>query len=145
MSIIAYPTYITLFLIEDMLLKKKDLKSKKFFRVNIPKDTMKKISMNSCASFVTFIMFFIIYIYILGFKGIENKLRQGIYDNDNAIWNDIMQVFIIKPEIVLCLVISIGIIYIVSYFEEVEEKTGMEKVIELNIPSLWKAIIKKDD
>ncbi|WP_164469231.1 hypothetical protein [Aliarcobacter cryaerophilus] len=106
---------------------------------------MKKISMNSCASFVTFIMFFIIYIYILGFKGIENKLRQGIYDNDNAIWNDIMQVFIIKPEIVLCLVISIGIIYIVSYFEEVEEKTGMEKVIELNIPSLWKAIIKKDD
>ena len=143
-SIIAYPTYITLFLIEDMFLKKKDLKNKKFFRVNIPKDAMKKISMNSCATLVSFVMFFIIYKYILGFKWIGNNLRQGIYDN-NAIWNDIIQVFIISPGILVFLLIFISIIYSISYFEEVEEKTGMGKIIDLSIPSLWKSIIKKDD
>ncbi len=135
---------LTLFLIEDMFLKKKDLKNKKFFRVNIPKDAMKKISMNSCATLVSFVMFFIIYKYILGFKWIGNNLRQGIYDN-NAIWNDIIQVFIISPGILVFLLIFISIIYFISYFEEVEEKTGMGKIIDLSIPSLWKSIIKKDD
>ena len=74
-SILSYPTYIALFQIEDMLLKKKDLRNKKFFRVHIPKNIRKKIWMNSFASMVTIIVLTILLKYIMYFKIIINKIN----------------------------------------------------------------------
>lgn len=140
-SILSYPIYISLFQIEDMLLKKKDLKNKKFFRVHIPKNIHKRIWMNSLASIITIILFVISLKYIIYFEIIVNKVIQRAGDINTFIIKE----FIVDSILVYIILGIIAIIYILSWFEEVEEKTGMEKILDLNIPSLWKSIIKKDD
>lgn len=140
-SILSYPTYIALFQIEDMFLKKKDLRNKKFFRVHIPKNIRKKIWMNSFASMVTIIVLTILLKYIMYFEIIINKIIQKT-DDINAI---IIKGFIVDSTLVYVILGSIAIIYLLSWFEEVQEKTGMGKILDLNIPSLWKSVIKKDD
>ncbi len=140
-SILSYPTYIALFQMEDMFIKKKDLKNRHFFRLNISTNIKKKIWMNSFASIVTTIVFIALLKYILYFKIIINQIIQ----NTGYINNFNIKEFLVEPLLIYSILVCILIIYSFSWFEEVQEKTGLEKIIDLNLPSLWKSIIKKED
>ncbi|NUW29568.1 hypothetical protein [Aliarcobacter butzleri] len=57
--------------------------------------------------------------------------------------SNIEKIIYIESRLVYTILILIVFVYTLSYLEEVEEKTRLEKILDLNIPSLWKSIIKK--
>jgi len=129
---LAFPTYLALFGIEYLIVNAKNKTEKNLFRLNVPKKIEKKITMNTIASIITIINVFIIDKYVLSFY--------TIVDDDFFI--KLTKVFAISYIPILVIGFCILIIYSISYFEEVDEKTAKEKIIDLQIPSLWKEVIK---
>lgn len=129
---IAFPTYLVLYGIEYLLFDNKNLTEKKLYRLNLPKKIAKKTSMNTIASFITIINIYIIDKYILFFNTIK----------DNDLISKLKKVLFIDYRVVLVIIFLILIIYLMSYSEEIDERTGMEKIVDLKIPSLWKEVIK---
>lgn len=130
-AIFAFPTYLVLFSIEYIAFNNKNLAEKKLYRLNLPKRIVKKTSMNTIASIITIINLYIIDKYILFFNTI----------NDDLI-NKLKKILFIDYRVVLVIIFLILIIYMMSYFEEIDERTGIEKIVDLKIPFLWKEVIK---
>jgi magnesium-transporting ATPase (P-type) len=122
MIIMAYPTFLALYSFELLLnYKEKDLNKRKFFRLNIPKGTSKRFWMNFIAMFNTSLLIGIAFIFIqsiINFKFVNIPYQVSI-------------------TILSCLFI----IYFISFFVEVDNKTAYDKINSLTIPSLLKKTI----
>ncbi|MDY0051058.1 MAG: hypothetical protein RBR65_00840 [Aliarcobacter sp.] len=132
-SVLSYPTYIALYLLEYFL-DQGYLKNKSFYRINIPKDIKKKIRFNTIMSIFTLINIFIVYNYK------ENYLNIIEGTNEKVI-------FLIFLSIFICFLFLIVIYFFnwhLSKGQEIDKKDSLEKIVDLNIPSLWKSIIKQD-
>ncbi|PHO10962.1 hypothetical protein CPG37_00505 [Malaciobacter canalis] len=134
MAIMAYPTYIALYAFELALqYKKKDLETKKFFRLNIPSENPKKYWMNFIAMLVTtFSMTIAIQIItIVQIPQLQISFFKKIFDGS-----------LIPYPISITILIGLLLIYLISFSTENDNRAAYDKIESLSIPSLWKTIIK---
>lgn len=131
-AILAYPTYVALFTFEFFSYRKKDILIKKLFRLNIPKTNPKRTIMNISASVATLMA-----------MATALKLFNTIMNPELQI-SFIQQMgngSLIRHNIAIVLVISILIIYFVSFFTENDERTAYDKIESLSMPTLWKKVL----
>ncbi len=134
MAILAYPTYIALLTFEHFSrYNSQDLEKRKFFRLNIPKNNPKKYWMNLIASITTFLSINI---------AIKIILIIQIPDLQINFFKNIFNGTLVSYPLSITIILLILIIYSISYFIEIDTRTAYDKIEDLNIPSLWKNIIK---
>ncbi|TMO52855.1 hypothetical protein [Pseudoalteromonas phenolica] len=134
MAVFAYPIYLALFYFE--LMSGKNTGKRKFFALNIPEENPKRFWMNFSAFMVALLIipnFLKIYMALNLSPEAQSKVMLNIVlgSSNFQMWGNIV------------LLSFIVIIYLISYFTEIDERDPMTKIEELSIPSLWKGVLKK--
>ncbi len=134
MAILAYPIYLALYYFE--FINGKSNGSRKLLSLNIPEDNPKKFWMNFSAFMVAILIipnFIQLYVtFSLGAEAQANAmLNIALGSSSLQMWGNIL------------LISFLFVIYIISYFTEVDDRDPMTKIEELSIPSLWKSVLKK--
>ncbi len=90
--------------------------------------------MNLCASIITMLLVDIIIKILIAMQipKFQTNLLIRIIDGT-----------LVSYQISLLIFIFIGIIYVISYFTKIDDKTAYDKIESLSIPSLWKQLMKQ--
>ncbi|WP_063651348.1 hypothetical protein [Aliivibrio fischeri] len=134
----AYPVYLALFAVEYVLLPSKKSSGKHLLKLNIPKKVMPRNFMNVAATFVTIFMipnFIKLYEILNGIRNNEISAANGFINylmgfESNQLLSNGLAIFLIL------------IVYIISYFTTFDERSAVEKIETLSVPSLWSGIFK---
>ncbi len=134
MAVFAYPIYLALYYFEIMSGKSNG--SRKFFSLNIPEGSQKRFWMNFSA-FMVALLIIPNFLKIYSALGLSAEAQANVMINialgssSFQMWGNIL------------LLLFLLIIYLISYFTEIDERDPMTNIEELSIPSLWKGVLKK--
>lgn len=134
LAICAYPVYLSLYYFEAFSTKI-GINGKQFFRLNIPKSNPRKYFMNFVASVVVLGLLpnaFTFYAAVHLPPEAQAKLIVSLMFGSSPfqIWHNGIAVM------------SVFVIYLISYWSEPDDRHPIEKIDQLSVPSLWKSALK---
>lgn len=133
-KVLSYPTYLALYSSELFMSKKANLEKRHFFRLNLSLDSTKRFYMNIAATYVTVMTFLTVGMKI-NFLFSNPKLSKSFIQS-------IFQGTLIPNSLAISILVAILIIYIISWFSDIDTNKPYDKIEVLSIPSLWMKTLK---
>jgi hypothetical protein len=134
-AVLAYPVYLAMYSLESIIVKRSPNKDRYLLALNLPKDTKKLITMNLVTSGVVFALAPELLTLFAALKKISKDPVSAV------------QVFTDATPLLLwsncTALVFIGILYRMSFLNEIDPRAPQEKIFALSVPSLWKTIIKE--
>ena len=134
MKLLSYPTYLALYSLEFFIKKTYNLEKRHFLRLNIPLESTKRFWMDIIASFVT--------IFTSIAVGMQLYILFTFPETVKYFFESFYKGTLIPIPLAVTIIIAILIIYIISWFTDVDTKKAYDKIQYLTIPSLFTKALK---
>ena len=134
MKLLSYPTYLALYSLELFMNKRYNPEKRYFFRLNIPSESTKRFWMDIIASVVTIFTGLAIGIqlyFLFAFPKTEKHFFESLFKGT-----------LIPMPLAIFIIFAVLIIYIISWFTDVDTKKAYDKIQSLTIPSLFTKVLK---
>jgi len=134
MKLLSYPTYLALYSLELFMPKISDSEKRYFFRLNIPSESTKRFWMDIIASVVTLFTSLTVGMqlyFLFTFPKTGKYFFESFYKGT-----------LIPIPLAITVIIAILIIYIISWFSDIDTKKAYDKIQFLTIPSLFTKVLK---